>query len=82
MFGNYKKLFGLNVCNTFCDTHTQFVILKIFLCMAINLNKIKLIKFRILVKNKFCVCTSSKTLEFFNYFSWIDTSTSSQKVWN
>jgi len=51
--------------------------------MAINLNKIKLINFKILVKSKFCVRTSSKTLEFSNYLSWTNIYISQQvQNWN
>jgi hypothetical protein len=55
--------------NVFCDTHTQFVILKIILCMAINLSEIKPIKLKILIINIFCVCTSSETLKFSNFLN-------------
>jgi hypothetical protein len=54
------QIFWLNVFQ-YILKHIQFVILKIVLCMAINLSKIKLINYRILVKSKFCLFTSSKT---------------------
>jgi hypothetical protein len=38
--------------------------------MAINLSKIKPINLKILVKNIFCVCTSSETLKFSNFLNW------------
>ncbi len=72
----------LNFFNIFCDTPTQFVNLKIIICMAINLSKIKLINLKILIKHISCVCTSFETLSFSNYLSWTYTSTSSQQVQN